>query len=89
MVERSSRATPGRPPRETVLPVLCRDKRAHGTGVALAFDEGSLPVAGKLPVFDHWRAHVDAEHVKHLAAPVLAIAHIEVRTLPNNFEDWL
>lgn len=46
-------------------------------------------MAGKLPVFDHWRAHVDAELVKHLAAPVLALARIEVRTLPNNFEDWL
>lgn len=50
------------------------DQSAQGTGVALVFDEVSLPVAGKLPVLDLWRAHMDADHVRNLAAPVLAFA---------------
>ena len=37
------------------------DQSAHGTGVALVFDEVSLPVAGKLPALDLWRAHMDAD----------------------------
>ncbi len=50
------------------------DQSAHGNSVALAFDEVSHPVAGKLPVLDLWRAHLEAEHVRNRASPVLAFA---------------
>lgn len=47
---------------------------AHGAGVTFAFDEVSLLVAWKLAVLDLGRAHMDAQHVGDLAAPVLALA---------------
>ena len=43
---------------------------ANGTGIALALDEVTFPVAGKLPVLDLWRAHMDAEPVRNLALTV-------------------
>lgn len=50
------------------------DQSAHGTGVALAFDEIALPVTWKLAVLDLGWAHMDAEHVGNLPTPVLAPA---------------
>ena len=55
------------------------DQSAHGIGVA-------LPVAGKLPVLNLWRGQMDAEHVRNLAAPVLAV--IAWRNLLRALRKW-
>lgn len=52
----------------------CQGQRTHGAGVAFTLDEIALPVTGELPILDLRRAHMDAEHVRDLPAPVLPLA---------------
>ena len=50
------------------------DQSAHGTCFALPFDEITISVTRKLPVFELGWAHMDAEHVGNLPSPALALA---------------
>lgn len=55
-------------------PAGALDQSTYCAGIAGALDEVAFPVAGELAVLHLGRAHVNAEHVGHLAAPVLALA---------------
>lgn len=55
-------------------PAGALDQRAHCTGVGLALDQIALPVAGELSILYLGWAQMDAEHVRDLAAPVIALA---------------
>lgn len=47
------------------------DQRAYRAGIGLALDQVAFPVAGELPVIHFRSAHIGAQQVRHLAAPVL------------------
>lgn len=55
-------------------PAGALDQRAHGAGVARPLDQVTLPVAGELALGHLGWAHVNAEHVRDLPAPILAFA---------------
>ncbi|VQG03386.1 Uncharacterised protein [Streptococcus pneumoniae] len=47
-------------------------QRAYRRGVGLTLDQVALPMPRHQPVFDLWRAHMNADHFRDLAAPIHA-----------------
>ena len=46
------------------------NQRANGRRIARTLDQIALPMARHDAVFDFWRAHMDAGHVRNAAAPI-------------------
>ena len=47
-------------------------QRAYRRGVGLTLDQVALPMPRHQPVFDLWRANMNADHLRDLAAPIHA-----------------
>ena len=56
-------------------------QRAYRRGVGLTLDQVALPMPRHQPVFDLWRAHVNADHLRNLAAPIHAARARSARRL--------
>jgi hypothetical protein len=55
-------------------PCAAFDQRAYRTGVGQTLDQVTLPMAGKLPVLDLGRAHMNAQELANLPAQVFPLA---------------